>query len=195
MSKQFNINKLLFFILISIMTLASCDGRDRKYKTNAEVLKENKLLESFTQEIKFVPDTYTEIKTDTILSSGFQVEINYHSIESDFIVETLKSKNDSITQIHYKNFEAQLLVSKNNTLINKSLIHKKGFYEFENASFWASAIMQFIWIDYTKSNEKMLYLNTSFCIPNTNECKDFALKINEQGILQIEEINIFSNTI
>ncbi len=185
----------MIFILIFVITLASCDGRDRKYKTNVEVLKENKLLETFSQEITFVPNTYTEIKTDTILSNGFEVKLNYHSLENNFVVETLKSKRDSITRVHHKNFEAQLLVLKNNAVINKSLISKKLFYKFENTAFWAKAIMQFIWIDHAASNEKMIYLNTSFCIPNTDTCKDFTLKINDQGIIQIEEINIFSNTI
>ncbi|MDD7885676.1 DUF4738 domain-containing protein [Flavivirga sp. 57AJ16] len=188
-------NKLVFILLIFTLTLASCDGRNRKYKTNAEVLKENNLLESFNQEIKFVPETYTEIKTDTILSSGFEVKINYRSLENDFVLETRKSKGDSVTKIHYKNFEAQLLVLKNNTIINRSLINKKCFYKFEGASFWTNAIMQFIWVDHEASNKDILRLNTSFCIPNTNECKDFTLKINKQGVIQIEEINIFSNTI
>ena len=188
-------NRLLFFILISALALTSCDGRQRKYKTNAEVLKENKLLKSFTEKIKFVPETYTEIITDTILSNGFEVKITYHSLESDFVLETIKSKNDSRTRIHHKNFEAQLQVFKNNTIINKSLISKKLFYEFESAAFWANAIMQFLWIDYDASYKNMLYLNTSFCIPNTDECKDFTLKINEQGVIQIEEIIIFPNTI
>lgn len=188
-------NRLLFFILIFAITLASCDGRNRKYKTNAQVLKENKLLESFTQEVKFVPETYTEIKTDTILSSGFEVKISYHSLESSFVLETRKSKNDAITRTHHKNFEAQLLVLKNSTIINKSLISKKLFYEFESTTFWANAIMQFLWIDYAASNKNMLYLNTSFCIPNTDECKGFTLKINDQGVIQIEEINISPNTI
>lgn len=188
-------NKLLFLLFLSIVTLASCDGRDRKYKTNTEVLKENKLLESFTEEIKFIPEAYTEIETDTILSNGFKVKIKYYSIESDFVLETRKSKNDSIIKIHHKNFEAQLLVLKNNTIISKSLINKRLFYEFESDPFWANAIMQFIWIDYDASNENTLYLNTSFCTPNTDECKDFTLNINEQGVIQIEEINIFSKTI
>ncbi|NMH89493.1 DUF4738 domain-containing protein [Flavivirga algicola] len=188
-------NKLVVFTLISIITLASCDGRDRKYKSTVEVLKENKLLKVFSQEIKYVPDTYVEIKTDTILSNGFEVKVNYHSLENDFVIETLKSERDSIKKIHYKNFEAQLLVLKNNTIINKSLINKALFYEYENTQFWTHAIMQFLWIDDDASNEEMLYLNTSFCIPNTEECKDFTLKINDKGVIQIEEINIFSNTI
>ncbi|MDO5971492.1 hypothetical protein Q4Q35_16925 [Flavivirga aquimarina] len=187
--------KLPVFILISVVMLSSCDGRDRKYKTNAEVLKENKLLEAFTEEIKFVPETYTEIKTDTLLSNGFEVKIIYHSLEDNFVLETRKSKNDSLVKIHHKNFEAQLLISKNNTVISKGLINKKLFYEFESATFWANAIMQLTWIDYNASNEDMLFLNTSFCIPNTGECKDFTLKIDEQGSIQIKEIDIFSKII
>ncbi|GAA3655465.1 hypothetical protein [Flavivirga jejuensis] len=188
-------SKFLFFTILSIVFLSSCDGRDRIYKTNAEILKENKLLESFTEEIKFVPETYTEIKTDTIFNNGFEVKIKYHSLESNFVLENRKSKNDSIIKIHHKNFEAQLLVLKNNTIINESLINKKLFYDFGSATFWNHAIMQFIWIDYDTSNEDTLYLNTSFCTPSTNECKDFTIKINKQGVLQIKNIDIVSNTI
>ncbi|GAA3608587.1 hypothetical protein Q4Q39_09815 [Flavivirga amylovorans] len=186
---------LTLLILTCIMTLSSCDGRDRKYKTNAEILTENKLLESFTEEIKFIPETYTEIKTDTILSNGFKVKMIYHSLENDFVLESRKMKNDSIAKIHHKNFEAELLVFKDDIIINKSLISKKLFYEFENPTFWASAVMQFIWIDHDASNNDILYLNTSFCIPNTEECKDFIIKIDENGGIQIEKIDILSNTI
>ncbi|AUP77211.1 hypothetical protein [Flavivirga eckloniae] len=186
--------KLAVLMFLSIITLISCDGRDRKYKTNTEVLKENKLLKSFKEAIKFVPETYTEIKSDTILSNGFKIKINYYSVENDFVLETKKSKNDSLIKIHHKNFEAQLLVFKNNTIINQSLINKKLFYN-DDITFWQNAIMQFVWIDHEASNKNELYLNTSFCIPSTEECKDFVLKINKQGIIKIEEVIILSNTV
>ena len=47
-------------------------------KTNTEVLKEHKLLDSFSEQIKYIPEKYTEVITDTILSNGFRVKIKYY---------------------------------------------------------------------------------------------------------------------
>ncbi|GAA4944421.1 hypothetical protein GCM10023314_16790 [Algibacter agarivorans] len=188
-------NKLLILILASTIALTSCDGRDRVYKTNAEVLHESHLLNAFSQQIKFVPERSIKIETDTILSNGFQVKIKYHSVENNSILKTVKTKNDTITKVHYKNFEAKLEVLKNGKTINKSSISKVLFNEFENTSFWTNAIMQYIWIDHEASTKNKLYLNTSFHIPNTESYKDFILKMDEYGSIQIKESNLSTKII
>ena len=73
--------------LASTIILISCDGRDRIYKTNAEVLHESNLFNVFSQQIKFIPEQSIEIETDTILSNGFQVKIKYYSVENNSILK------------------------------------------------------------------------------------------------------------
>ncbi|ULC58116.1 DUF4738 domain-containing protein [Flaviramulus sp. BrNp1-15] len=186
MFKNLHINKLIVLFLLAIAFI-SCDGRNRIHKTNAEVLNENNLLDSFSEKLVFIPEQPVQIITDTILSNGFQVKLNYSSLENDIILKTIKKENDTITKIHYKNFKAKLEVFKNGKAINKSTIDKNLFQEFENNDFWNKAIMQFIWIDYNTSTKNTLYLNTSFNIPDTDIYRDFILKIDNLGNIYIEE--------
>ncbi|OEK08397.1 hypothetical protein A8C32_02800 [Flavivirga aquatica] len=184
----------MIFLLLAT-SLISCDGRNRAYKSNQDILRESNLLSAFSEQVKFVPEQHIEINTDTILNNGFEIKIKYNSTKNNIVLKTIKTKNDTIIKVYYKNFEANLQVFKNGNQINKSIIDKKVFKEFETPSFWANAIMQFIWIDHYASNENMLYLNTSFCLPNTDRCKDFTLEINKQGVIKITEKQLLANSI
>ncbi len=196
MFKTWNLNKLFALFSVMIFAFASCDGRERKHKSNAEILKENNLLESFSEAITFVPKSYTEIKTDTLFNNGFSVKIKYRSLENSFAyIETKKLKNDSVSKTYYKNFEAQLLVLKDHSIVNQSLINKSFLQEFTGASISNEAVMQYVWIDAENSTAKNLFINTSFCIPNTDDCRDFTLNINDKGVLKIEEITRSPNII
>ncbi len=180
-------SKLLVLIFVSTVSLISCDGRDRKYKTNAEVLQENNLLNKFSKQIKFTPNNPVTIDTDTILSNGFNVKINYRSIENNAFYEVSKKEKDSIIKMNYKNFEADIIVFKDDTPINQTTINKLLFAEFESVSFWNRAIMQYVWVDQNKSNDDVLYLNTSFNIPETETYKDFIVTIDKNGSIGIEQ--------
>ena len=188
-------NKLFFLISLPTIAFLSCDGRDRAYKTNAEVLKASHLFDDFSKQIKFVPKANVEIYTDTILSSGFQVKLKYNSLENDYVSKTMKSKNDTLIDVNYKNFEAQFLVIKDQKLVTEKIINKTLFSKFENQEFWKSAIMQFVWIDYESSTENHVLLNTSFCIPETEVCKDFTIIIDNKGSIHTKEINLIANTL
>ena len=66
-----------YFLILSLFIcfLISCDGRDRSSKPNIEVLKENKLLDSFSENITYSPTREVKTVTDTILSNNFNVKI------------------------------------------------------------------------------------------------------------------------
>ncbi|WP_345274617.1 DUF4738 domain-containing protein [Flaviramulus aquimarinus] len=177
------------------ITLISCDGRDRIHKINAEVLHEGNLLNVFSQQIKFIPEQPIIIATDTILKNGFQIKIKYNSLENHDIVKIVKNKKNTITKVHYKNFEAKIEVLKDGNIINKSSISKALFNKFQNPDFWTKAIMQYVWIDYEASAKSNIYLNTSFHIPNTDTFKDFILKIDKNGMMQINQRNLTKNII
>lgn len=118
---------LLVIATIGIVSI-SCDGRDRVFKTNTEVLIENKLLDSFSENITFVPETYTEVATDTILYNGFHVKLKTYSIMDKHIVNEFKQ--DSIVyKKYYREFVTDVIVTKNdkeifNERIDKEFIHK-----------------------------------------------------------------------
>lgn len=118
---------LLVIATIGIVSI-SCDGRDRVFKTNTEVLIENKLLDSFSENITYVPETYTEVATDTILYNGFHVKLKTYTIMDKHIVNEFKQ--DSIVyKKYYREFATDVIVTKNdkeifNERIDKEFIHK-----------------------------------------------------------------------
>ena len=122
-------SRLIVLIFIFVISLISCDGRDRKYMNNTEILQENNLLNKFSEQVKFVPNAPVAINTDTILSNGFNVKINYRSIENNAFYKVTKKEKDSIIKMNYKNFEAHIEVFKDDTPINQSTINKLLFSE------------------------------------------------------------------
>ncbi|WP_417873654.1 hypothetical protein [Xanthomarina gelatinilytica] len=118
---------LLVIATIGIVSI-SCDGRDRVFKTNTEVLIENKLLDSFSENITYVPETYTEVATDTILYNGFHVKLKTYTIMDKHIVNEFKQ--DSIVyKKYYREFVTDVIVTMNdkeifNERIDKEFIHK-----------------------------------------------------------------------
>lgn len=187
--------KLILLILLLSICLISCDGRSRKHKTNAEVLRESKLLKSFSTQTKFLPNTPVEIITDTIFNNGFRVKLKYNSLENNFISKTIKSKNDFLIHTNYKNFEASILVLKNDKIISRGTLNKSLFNNDKTSSFWKTAIMQYVWINYETTTDDYLHLNTSFHIPETDIYKDFSIRIDTLGHIKITEINILETTI
>ncbi|MFV0541117.1 MAG: DUF4738 domain-containing protein [Aestuariibaculum sp.] len=181
--------KFIFLLCISI-SFISCDGRARKYKDNREILKGNNLLRSFSEEITFTPKSYTEINTDTILSSGFRVKIKYYSLEHDYIVKSVKLKTNSITKHYYKNFEAKLDILKDNTLVVSQNITKHHFLQFVPKNFRDKAIMQSLWINEENTTPNSIYLNTCLLVPETGVFKDFSIIIHHNGQIEIKEKNI-----
>lgn len=184
--------KVTIYIFFTSLTLLSCDGRNRKHKTNAEVLKENKLFKSFSKEIKYIPEQQTKIFTDTVLSSGFQIKLQYYSLDNEYATKTIKATNKTL---HYKNFEARFAVYNDNKLVSNQIVNKKLFSNFESTDFWRKAIMQFVWIDYENSTENFLVLNTSFNIPETEVYKDFRIIVDATGNIKIKQTNLVESVI
>jgi len=182
---------IIFFV--ASITVLSCDGRNRKHKTNAEVLKENKLFNSFSEQIKYIPEQHTEVITDTILNTGFHIKTHYYALENDYSSKTVKASDNKNKISHFKNFEAQFQISKNNNLVAQNLINKERFYKFESPDFWKSAIMQFVWVDHENSTEDFVTLITSFNIPETEVYKDFSIVVDAFGKIKIRAINLVEN--
>ncbi|WP_100611657.1 hypothetical protein [Confluentibacter lentus] len=183
----------LYILIILVISFIGCDGKYRAHRSNEDVLREANLLESFSEQLKYIPEQPTEIVTDTLLSNGLNIKINYYSVENDPVSITKKSKNGTLTSTYHKNFEAQFHVHKNNKVIREAVIKKELFHKNEDHPFWQNAIMQFVWVDYSTMTEHSIQLNTSFHIPSTHNFKDFTITIFDTGEMKIKEISSINN--
>lgn len=187
-------NKLCILVII-LISFISCDGKYRTHMSNKAVLQKTNLLESFSEELKYIPERPIEIVTDTLLNNGFNIKIAYHSVENSYVFTTKKGKNGIVTKTYHKNFEAQFQVNKNNVSIQNGMINKEFFMEskIKHNPFWNDAIMQYVWVDYGAISEHSIQLNTSFYIPDTKIYKDFTLTIFDTGEIEIKELSSINN--
>ena len=167
---------------------SSCDGRDRKHKTNNEVLKENKLLDSFSEIVKYIPENYTEIENDTILSNGFRVKIKTYTemqdnVFNEFTIDTINYK------FYYRNYTGKLDVYYNNTSILKETINKSYLNKKDEESFWDDAIMAGISLNEHNSTKIEVYITVLYCIPESEICKEFKITVDKDGNTTIKELD------
>ena len=179
--------KLFTLITLTIITFSSCDGRDRKHKTNKEILIENKLLDSFSERVQYIPETYSEVETDTILNNGFRVKIKtftemQDNVFNEFVIDSIKYK------IYYRNYTGQLDVFYNNTSVLKETINKSYLKKNNEEAFWDDAIMAGLSLDEHNSAKKEVSITVLYCIPESEICKEFKIVVDQNGSTTLKEL-------
>lgn len=178
------------FILAIIVTLCfSCDGRDTVHKSHTEILKDNKLLDSFSQHTTYIPEHYTERTVDTVLSSGFTIKIkSYTQMESAYLIS---EKKDSLNyKTYYRNSLANVVVSRNtkklfNDTISKTFISS---YTKTPLNTLDQYILTSVWLDDKDlPNPEHLKLHIEYCKPEHKACLTYLLTITTAGTFTLEK--------
>jgi len=181
-------NKLIVLILLCI-ALVNCDGRDRVFKTTEEALIENKLLDSFSESIKYFPEHYSETETDTILSNGFKVKIKtITDMENNYLDEF---KQDSITHKHYYRDLKSIITITHNKVVFEEQIDKDFILnldsEFESLA--KESVLSNVWLDQEKSlSNSNSTINILYCKPETDWCTFFRLIVDKDGQFSLQDV-------
>lgn len=186
-------NKFTVLILGIIITLISCDARDRINRTPKEILKEKNLLESFSERVSYYPQEYSEVKTDTILSNGYYVNVKtFTDMESSYLKQF---KHDSINyKYHYRDFKAEIVAS-HNSIIFHDVIDKQYVLKHDKtvSYYMETSILKSVWVNQEESlNQNKLVLNILFTQPNSNTEKVFELVIDNKGdkkLINLTDLN------
>lgn len=115
--------KLFYLTALIVLTICftACDGRNRLDRTPQEVLQENKLLDSFSeQEIRFIPKEYAEKTTDTIFSNGYIVRTKMYTDMNNHITVNLNG-----VTVNYRDFNLDIEVIKDDKTILSLNINKE----------------------------------------------------------------------
>lgn len=178
---------LFFLILAGAFMLTSCDGKHRGFETKQQRLKKSKLTISNIEIEKFVPENHVRIETDTILKSGLKVRVNYYSSNDIATVLKEKNQNNRVVNTHFRFFESEIKVYKNDKLLFANVIDKKDFFKpNDQKEFWDAAILQYVWLDEFESNDTRLSFNCSFQEAGSNNYKTFKIYYNQLGDRMIE---------
>ncbi|GGG49849.1 hypothetical protein [Bizionia arctica] len=178
---------ILLLVFIGIVSV-SCDGRDRVYNNNSAVLKENKLLDSFSESITYIPETYTEVVTDTILSNGFHIKMKtYSSMEKSVLNEF---KQDTINhKEYYREFISEVIITKNSIEIFNKKVDKQFFETIKNDLQLNNSIVK-IMVDESSSIEKdRIVLSAMIQKTNSNKVTFCDIVIDSEGKFELRKIN------
>ncbi|WP_452222816.1 hypothetical protein [Lacinutrix chionoecetis] len=173
--------KLFYLFIICAVAFVSCDGRDRTQKTNAEVLADSKLLDSFSQKTRYIPEKHTKKVTDTILDNGFNLKIKEYTT-TDKEIELVEN-NDGITLTRrYRIINTELTISFKDQVI------------LENKSI-SNLIKNTDALSDTTIENSLIYLNYDEIQPiNTEELKLSIILFNPKlQIAQIYKLLVNSN--
>ena len=179
------------FLFIIITVFASCDGRNKANKSNIENVANSKLSDSFFEKTEYIPEIYTQIDIDTLLSNGFRIKIIvYSDMESSYLNEF---QLDSIKYKHfYRYFNADIKVIKNiNEVYSNTINHLILDNFLENTS---EHINQYIltdfWIElFTSNMDDKAIVKLFFCKPESEICKTIRLIFsdNNEPIIELIE--------
>jgi len=178
---------IVAIFLVSVFVLTSCDGKERTRYTPEEKLKQSELPDSFFLQEKYFPEEYTEVVTDTIIDNKINISIKSYTDMNNNVLNEFK-----IDTIHYKYFYREIISDLVITLDGKTIfnetIDKSNFKDKEDKLFWEEAIMLGLYLDDTQTTNKHLYFNVSFCMIESETCKDYNLIIDNKGELVIKEL-------
>ncbi len=178
--------KYLIFILFFIsMTIISCDGRSKLYKSNQEILKEHGLYDTFSERINYIPESYLETTTDTILSNGYRIKIkSFTDMNNSFL--NAYAENTIQHKDYYRNINTYITIIKNNEEILSKLINKDSFIEYDKSLEKSihNKTIQGVWInEYASLVNNMVIINVMFVEPETNKHINYYLEFDAQGKL------------
>ena len=184
-----------FYPIVMILALvfwACTDGQERMYKTPQEVLHENKLLDSFSEnEIQFVPETYTEKTVDTTLSNGKRIVIKTYTDMENGVME-VSSTNSSIKKYFYRDLKAIVSIKNNDgsidVKIDKTLLKEKDTYCEDLKEFYNERIIKSISLSqYETLESNKTALLVDLCEPLSSLCIQFYIIIDDNGEVKIIE--------
>ena len=169
----------IFFFLL-VFSILSCDGRDRALETNKERLLNNPLSVADLEIIKFVPENYIRSVTDTLLDTKTNVQVSYYSSPNKSVIVLNKNKHNQNIKTHYREFESEIRVFKNDKLLFLDILNKDHFITNEQ-NFWKNAILQYVWLDAFESFDNNYKLYCSFLVPESEKYKMYSIHFNNSG--------------
>lgn len=182
-------NKLFPLLLLISIIFIGCDGRERAKQTNAEVLKEHNLLDSFSKHTEYIPREYTEVVTDTILSNGYKVKVKTYS-DMETSIPKRFTKESISHHILYREFVSEVSVFKDDQLVFNETINDSFLKKYiPNIEGLKESINRGVAINEEKSIEtNTIYLAISNCKPDkTKNCPSYYIIIDEKGHFKIKD--------
>lgn len=175
--------KILFLLILVGVALLGCDGKERVHLSNTEVLKAHKLLDSFSKKVEYIPESHLQINTDTLLSNGFKIKINYQRHIKNY-VSVVFNEASIQHEKRYFDFVSSVTIYKDSTEILKQDIYKYSLEKHTKVftEKVENLIMNPTYIDIEKSlAQDKVVLVFPLCTTDRQDCVFYELIVKKDG--------------
>ncbi|MBU2940107.1 hypothetical protein KO494_11210 [Lacinutrix sp. C3R15] len=183
-------NRILMVLLFLCVSFINCDGRDKAKRTAQQDFRDSTILNTFNGSIKYFPEKYTEVVTDTTLSNGFKINIKTYTDMNNSVLNTFKT--GTIKNKHYyRDAISNIKVSKNGEIIFSERIDKSFFLKLDKSlkDYFKVANLTGVWLQDEKENLKnSISIYIMFAKPETDYYMLNKMTIDTKGKYTIEEI-------
>lgn len=174
--------KITYFLtFLSVVILWSCSySETKKERFDRAVTEFNENIRS-SDIINYYPDTYIEIKTDSIIESTFKVHIKNYSSNSESVLAQTSNNKHNLNQKYHKEFRSEINVQVSDRIVYQRHLKASLFDPYSDPNFWNNATLEHVWIDQWNSNSNSLAIKVSFLNPLENTFKLYELRIDKEG--------------
>lgn len=185
--------KHILIVLIVIASIfVSCDGR----KSHSDALKYS--IEKFKDSagpieiVEYIPQYYSEIIRDSILSNGFSVNIKTYSDMNKSVLNN--HTKDTITyKKYYRDWISKITIKKANKIIFNEIIDTDFFLKngLNLDKQIVNVISTGVWLDEEESTKTdFIYLMAEFLDVNDNSSLIYQIKIGKKGIYSFKKLDL-----
>lgn len=177
---------LLLIIIVIGLGFTSCDGRRNHHESLNESIKEFK-KKSAVQNTDYIPKTFHEVITDTIMSNGKHIRLKAYTDMKNSVVKTSKKQDNITLEKHYREVLTEVTLTNNDRVffrqtIDKNLILKN---DISKTALLKSSTCLGIWLDEFKSLGDDTVLITTYLEPETQEKAHYNIIIKPTGDFHI----------
>lgn len=185
--------KNLLLLTLIILSILSCNGNKTKHDTLKDSVEKFKdSLETLEVEA-YIPENYSEVKTDTILSNGFTISIKTYTDMKRFV--TFKyNVDETLTHIDkYRDWISEVKIKKDNVLIFDKILNANFFIEQDKTLIdsVSKAINNKVWVNEDLPLEKnYVYLLGGFIFPESEKVIYYDIKIDSKGSYSLKKLKL-----
>ncbi|MFT7050239.1 MAG: hypothetical protein ACJAZK_000832 [Psychroserpens sp.] len=172
---------VLFIPLILLVILTSCDRRKSKIDCINDAVSNFNKKEKLIDLKYYYPESYTEIKTDSIIYKTFKVSVKNYTLMDHQILIHQSIKNLNKTSQFHRVFASDIVVAVANKIIYSKHISVEKFRDFESTDFWNNATLEHVWVNQEQSDTERLSLGISIVNPKNNAFKLYEILIDRSG--------------
>jgi hypothetical protein len=99
-------------------------------------------------------------------------------------------QDGSTERVHFREMLADITVGRADSLFFEQTVGVATFPQIEDKAFLEKAVLTAIWFDAFNTVDKQVVIYCNVCVPDTDWCYFFEIKISSQGDKQVQLMNI-----